>query len=133
MRSRERLRHNRGYSDALTGAAQVSFALPEPITGDLIGRVEFAALDQALRHAQRHRRIVCPAAPWHFERTAAEHVAERRERTGCAVLNRSAEGIADGKSEHRALIAIANCTGRVKFLVGRRRNRFHRSLACAAS
>ncbi len=103
----ERTRGAGGDPDAFSGAGQVSLALPAPVALHLIDRIERLALEQALREAQRHGRIVAPAPARQLERPAAEQIGHWRERSRPAVLGGRAERIAERQPEQRAEIALA--------------------------
>ena len=56
---------------------QVSIVLPQQIAAKLIGKVHRAPVEQRLRQAQGHRRVIGPLPSVQAERPATDHVADR--------------------------------------------------------
>ena len=78
----ERLKDGSADVEALAGAAVMSFTLPAQVSRQLVDGVESLGLEQALREAEGHRRVVCPL-PWlEIEGTAADHVVDGVEGAG---------------------------------------------------
>ena len=90
---RQRLVDRVADIEAVPPRGQVALVPPPQVTAHLIGRVESAALDQALCQAQGHRRVVSPLARLQPERAAAGHVTDRLESTGPLELQRRAKRI----------------------------------------
>src|SRR4051812_7522184 len=93
--------------EARAGAAEMPLAPPADVALELVDRVEAAPLDQALREAERHRRVVRPLTRLQAERPAADHVRQRLERARRAKLDRRADGVAGREAEQRAAVAVA--------------------------
>ena len=101
-----------GDANALTGGREVSLLLPAPVTRNLIAGVEPVAVQQTLGETQRHRSVIAPAPTGQIERPASQHVPDRREASGAAVLSRYRNGISGGKPEQRALEAPSQSLSR---------------------
>src|SRR5690606_24967129 len=88
--------------EAVTGAAQVTVAVPADVALHLVRGIEATALDQALGEAQRHRRVVGPVSCRQAEWSAAAHAGERLKCAGRHELDRGAQCVADGEAKKGA-------------------------------
>jgi hypothetical protein len=81
-------------------------AFPRDVARQLVVRIGRAALDQAFREAERHRRVVGPFAGFEVEGAAADHVGDRSKAARRGELERRPQGVAGRKSEHRPAVAV---------------------------
>jgi hypothetical protein len=83
-------RRARGIADieATAGRGHIPFAVPTDVASHLVSGIESAALDEALREAERHRSIISPRAGGQLEGSAPDDVIDRREGAGRAELER---------------------------------------------
>ena|SRR5437867_3942562 len=103
----------------------MTLAEPPDVASELVDRIESPPLDQALRQAERHRGIVSPLARLKRERTAAEHVGNRGERSRSAELERRAECIASREAQQSAAIARTSVDRHaVRCIIARRSRTF---------
>lgn len=98
----------RGIADVEAAArgAEVALFVPAGVALELVNRVEAATFDEALREAERHGRVVGPLAGLQVEGAATDHVGDGLEAAGGLEFQGGAHGIADGKTEEAAEVAV---------------------------
>jgi hypothetical protein len=77
----------------------------------LIGGVVATAIDERLREAERHRRVIGPLAGFQRKGPTADHVGERLKRPGRAKLDRRPDGIPRCQAEQGATGTITSSDG----------------------
>ena len=100
-----------GHSDvkALTRGAQVTVLPPVQVTAHLVAWIKPAALEEALRQAECHRRVVGPFTALQLKGASALHIGQWGERASWFEFQGRSHGITAGETQKCSPIALKEC------------------------